>query len=249
MEDFIVGFLVKTIAYGGGGAVIAFFIFKHLGKSWIENKFSKSLEDFKHKQHVEIQRLRIEIDSTLSGTIKLQEREFETIPEAWRLLDVAYGYVGAFVSPGQEYPNLDQMNEAELEEFLESSELLDSQKAKIRSARNKVDEYIELIFFHHLHKVKVACSKLEIYVSQNGIFFPKNMKENFDTIVEKLHSAFITKAVGQEAKDWKFAHKAYDEVTKEIKPFRKAIEDEIYERLHSHGISTAPGYNENKSTE
>ena len=43
MSEEILKFMVSVVAYGGGGAVIAYVLFIFLGKKWIENKFSQSL--------------------------------------------------------------------------------------------------------------------------------------------------------------------------------------------------------------
>ena len=68
-------FLGKIVSYGGGAAVISYFIFQFLGKSWIESKFAERLDQLKHQHALELLRLRIEIDSLLSGVLKLQERD------------------------------------------------------------------------------------------------------------------------------------------------------------------------------
>jgi hypothetical protein len=78
----IIAFFVEMIAYGGTAAAIGYAVFHFLGKKWIENKFEKDLTEHKHLQNVELQRLRIELDSLLSGAIKLQDREFEILPVA-----------------------------------------------------------------------------------------------------------------------------------------------------------------------
>ena len=108
-------FLGEIVAYGGGAAVIAYFVFQFLGKTWIENKFAQKLDQNRHQQALELQRLRIEIDSMLSGVLKIQEKEFETLPEAWQKLDDAYSQVSSLVSPMQLFPNIDIMNSAQLE--------------------------------------------------------------------------------------------------------------------------------------
>ena len=117
---------------------VPWYLFRYLGKSWIESKFSERLEQFKHQQAIEIQRLRVKIDSTLSGVLKIQEKEFETLPEAWSKLDEAYGHVTALVSPLQQYPNLDGMTPARLNEFLDESELFGTQKDEIRQSSAKL---------------------------------------------------------------------------------------------------------------
>lgn len=249
MSDQILKILGEIFLIGGGvagAAGIAYLIFQQLGKSWIESKFSERLEQFKHQQALEIQRLRIEIDSTLSGVLKIQEKEFETLPEAWRKLDEANNQVTALVSPYQQYPDLNRMSSAQLEEFLAKSELFETQKAEIRESRDKVQAYQESIFWHKLFQVKMACSDLDIYVVRYGIFFPPTLKEKFDIIVEKLKSAVSDKEIGKEMQDYKIETEGWKKIKNEIKPLFKAIESDIHARLRSHsktGMST-PGQNQ-----
>jgi hypothetical protein len=235
VSDPILRFLGEVVAYGGGAAVIAYLVFQFLGKSWIENKFAQRLEQHKHQQALEIQRLRVEIDSMLNGVLRIQEKEFETLPEAWRKLDEAYGRVSALTSPGQQYPNLDGMTSARLEEFLESSELFNTQKDDIRQSQEKVNTYQEAIFWHRLHAVKQACADLHNYVARYGIFFPPDLKDKFTRVSEELWSALTYKAVGHEAKDYKLQSEGWKKIKADIDPLYKAIELDIHARLHSHG--------------
>lgn len=235
MYDQILRFLGEIIVYGSGVVGIAFLIFRYLGKSWIENKFSERLEQFKHQQTIEIQRLRVEIDSTLSGILKIQEKEFETLPEAWSKLDEAYGHVAALVSPLQQYPNLDGMTEARLIEFLDETNLRKTEKDEILQSNEKSNRYQRIIFWHRLHQVNLACCELDKYVVRYGIFFPPNLKEKFNKIVKELNSAVRDKAIGQEANDFKLQHEGWNKIKGEIDPLFQAIEGEVHARLQSHG--------------
>jgi len=231
----ILRFIGEVVVYGGGAAAIAYLVFQFLGKSWIENKFAQKLEQYKHQQALELQRLRMEIDSMLSGALKIQEKEFETLPEAWRKLDEAYGRVSALVSPAQEYPGLDRMNAVQLEEFLGGSELLESQKQVIRESSEKVDAYREAIFRHRLHAVKKSCADLHNYVVQYGIFFPPPIKDKFTKASEELWSAVSYKQVGQEAKDYKMQNEGWKKIKADIDPLYRALESDVHTRLQSHG--------------
>ena len=159
------------------------------------------------------------------------------MPDAWHKLDEAYGHVSALVSPVQQYLNLDGMTPARLEEFLESSELFNTQKEAVRQSGNKVDTYQEEIFWHRLHTVKQACVDLNNYVARNGIFFPPELKEKFSKVTEELWAAVNSKAVGHEAKDYKVQNEGWQRVKAVIDPLYKAIESDIHARLHSHGRS------------
>lgn len=238
MSNTVAVFLVEMLAYGGGAAVVAYALFQLLGKSWLENRFKEQLEKYKHQQALEVQRLRVEIDSLLSGTIKLQEREFEILPKAWQKLDEAHGLVTWLVSPLQSYPDLDRMNAQELSEFFASSELSDSERTRIASADKRTPVFIDIIFWHRLSRVRKAVGELRDFTAANGIFLPVGLKENLSKAVDLLWSALTSKQVGIEAKDYKLQTQGWERVQNEVEPLYKTIESAIQKRLASHGRPT-----------
>ena len=58
MEELVLGFIGKVLAYGGGGALVAYFLFKFLGKNWIENKFKEKLETIRKARKRALKKLR-----------------------------------------------------------------------------------------------------------------------------------------------------------------------------------------------
>lgn len=233
--DVIFSLLGQIIAYGGGGAVIGFFLFKYLGQAWIENKFKERLEQARHEQALEIQRLRVEIDSLLSGAIKLQDRDFEVLPTAWAKLYEANAQIISLVSPMQQYADVDRMNDVQLDEFLEKTEFTPSQQDEVRKAHRKSDVYMDIVFWYKLHKAKVAFSDLQEYLARNGIFLDEEIKEKMEQICQTLWSAVVSKEVGYEAKDWKMQSEGWDKIKQETDPLFKEIEKYIQDKLQSHG--------------
>jgi len=235
--DEITQFIIRLAAYGGGSAAIAYLIFRHLGQSWIENKFSQRLEEFKHQQALEIQRMRIEIDSTLSGVLKIQEKEFEVLPVAWDKLYNAFAELTSLATPFQEYPDLDQMSQERLEEFLDKSELLNSEKSELRSGSQKTSKYIEVIFWHRLNRVIRGCNDFNSYIRRYGIFLPEPLKEKFNRISKELRMALLPMKLGGGDKKFKEMHEAWTTVEKTIQPLFDEIERNISARLGSHGVN------------
>jgi len=225
----------EMIAYGGGGAAIAYLIFQFLGKSWIENKFSERMEQMRHDQALELQRLKVEIDSLLSGAIKLQEKEFEVLPAAWEKLDEAHGLISWLVSPMQTYADVDRMTEEQLNEFLEGTDFTESQKEEVKNSYNKGDTYRDILFWHRLHKVKQAFGDLQRYVARNGIFLEAELKDKLSKISDTLWSAIVSKEVGHEVKDWKMQNEGWKKIKEETEPLYKEIEEYIHNRLQAHG--------------
>lgn len=231
----VLSIIGHIIAYGGGSAAIAYLIFQFLSKKWIENQFEKQLEEFKHKKNIEIERLRLEINSMLSRAIKLQEKEFETLPEAWNKLTVAAGWVSKLTALLQNWPKLDRISVGELEEFLEKSELTKTQKDKICQADRgqKLNAYVDIMFWINSNKSVNAIIDYRNYISQNCIFFTSTLKEKFTKMGEELNRIIITKQLGYEGKEFKMQGEAHDKMEKIIFPLLEEIKDEIHNRLHS----------------
>lgn len=232
--DAVVSFLLQILVYGGGSAGVAYLLFQWLGKTWIENKFAQRLDQLRHQQALELQRLRVEIDAMLSGALKLQEKEFSVLPEAWAKLDEAHGLVSWLISPMQQYANVGRMNAAQLEEFLARTEFSDSEKDEVRNAGNKDQTYQYILFWHRLHKVKKAFGDLQAFVARNGIFLPPDLEKRFSNISEMLASAIVSKEVGHEARDWTIQTEGWTKVQEEAEPLYQEIKAEIQARLQSH---------------
>lgn len=146
----------KVLAAGGGASVVLYFVFQHLGKSWIENKFERHLQQLKHDHALELQRLRGKIDAMLNATSQLQSIEFREIPKSWELLNEAYNRISSLVAAFQQYTDLNRMSEQELEEFFVNSEMSPSEIASISKAGNKTNEYIKYKDWKRLNEAKRA---------------------------------------------------------------------------------------------
>lgn len=236
MADAIFQFVGEMVVAGGGGAVVALLLFRWLGKTWIENKFAERLEQLKHDQNVVVARLRVEIESMLSGALKFQEREFEVLPGVWDKLDAAFTNVSWLVSPLQMSVDVRRMNDVQLEEQLASEEWSESQKQEVRDAqksdRDKV--YSDIQFWYKLNRVKRAFGDFQKYKASNAIFFPLELKEKLEAIEKVLWSAITATQVGKEAEDFKLQNQGWTKVSEEAGVLRSAIELDIRRRLESH---------------
>lgn len=129
-----------------GSSAISFAIFKFLGTAWLENKFKKNLEQLRHEQTKEVQRLQMKIDSMLNGTLRLQEKEFEVLPDVWEKLDEACSLAESFVIPLQSYADVNGMSDEQLEEFLVEIKFSPVQIAEIRGASDRAKDFQGKIF-------------------------------------------------------------------------------------------------------
>ncbi len=200
---------------------LAVAIFKLWGERWLHNRFDKNLEDHKAK-----------INSMFSRISKIHEKEFEVLPTSWVKLQDALGVVSAITNPWKECPDLNRMNEEQLNGFLKKSRLRDDQKNAIIKEDDKTKYYRDAIFWHDVDAARKAVSDFHNYLHYNKIFLTSDIFELYRKIDDLLYEAIVEQEVGTEAKDSKMKLKYYRNTKKEIEPLVKEIESLVQERLH-----------------
>lgn len=236
MEQTIVIFIGKAVAYGFCGASAAYAIFRFLGKKWIENKFAERLETYKNKLQKELENTRYEINALFSRVTKIHEKEFEVLPEAWHKMHNALGSASQFVSYTRDYPDLNHMNSQALEEFLEKSPLHRFEKQELLQASDKISYYEKIKFWYDLREVEEAFRDFHNYIIKNKIFLTPDLQERFTEIDNVMGSAILERKVGHEAKDREMWVSAYEKIEKEVNPIIDVIEKLVQSRLHYHEV-------------
>jgi hypothetical protein len=174
------------VATGATLSAIVFGLFRFFGERWLASKFEERLEAFRHAQQKELEQLRFRINALMDRTVKLHQKEFEVVPEAWGRLIEAYNAVKVFTSPFQSYPNVNQMNDEQLEEFLSDAPLENWQKSELRASSDKVAYYMKAVFHHRLAGCRDACRDHHVYVLKNGIFMPPEIRSKFNEIEDLI---------------------------------------------------------------
>lgn len=231
MEDAVLEFLGKIVAYGGGAAVIAYGIFRFLGEKWLENKFAQQLENLRHEKAKELEDIRYRINAQFSRVTKIHEKEFEVLPQAWSKLIEALAHVSVAVSPMQSYPDLDAMSAPAMDSFLSKCELEDHEKAELKASHDKLKYYSDKMFWYRLRDVKNRCRDFHTFIQKNSIFLSEDLRENFRKIDDLMWECIVDREVGHEAKDHKMWMAANKRVKEEAEPLRKNIESLVQERL------------------
>ncbi|HBP0074229.1 hypothetical protein ACEOIM_12580 [Pseudomonas aeruginosa] len=226
----------KVILYGGGSSAISFAIFKFLGTAWLENKFKKNLEQLRHEQTKEVQRLQMKIDSMLNGTLRLQEKEFEVLPDVWEKLDEACSLAESFVIPLQSYADVNGMSDEQLEEFLVEIKFSPVQIAEIRGASDRAKDFQGKVFFRRRNEARKALLEFNRVVERGGIFFPVELKGKLARLTSSINSVLVGMEVGQEAEDNKMKRDAWEEYKSDVQPLRAEVERDIQARLQFHSL-------------
>jgi hypothetical protein len=177
--------LALGVTISGLGAII-YWLFKLLAEKWLNAKFEERLSAYKHAQQKELEQLRFEISALLDRTVKLHQREFDVLPEAWSLLTDAFSITRPIGLGVAIAPNINTMTAAQFDYFLEKIPLVTWQKEELRAATDRGRYYLDAISWHDLNRAHDACGKFHVYLLKNGIFIPPAIKEKFSDMDDLL---------------------------------------------------------------
>jgi len=230
--DKIFSFLGQVIIFGGGSVGVAYLVFTYLGKKWIDNKFEKRLTKFDHELNLQIEQYKFEINSLFNRISKIHEKEFEVLPTMWLKLVEAMGKVSQLTDPSQQYPELNKMSKAEIEELLSEINLYDSQKDKIRNAKDKTKNYTKSIFLLNLVEANTFVYDFHNYLIFNKIFLSHDLFEKFSQIDLLLRNSLMELEIPEGTEDDIRLLETFSKITDGSKELIKEIEYQIQKRLH-----------------
>ncbi len=173
---------------------MAYLAFKALGESWLDSKFAEKLEAFRHEKSVELARMRVEIDSSLDSAIRLQEKRFNAVSEAWRLLQEAYGASVAFVSPLQSYPDVMRYDEEELEEVMNLYEVTPMSKRYIINSGDRQKDFQDTIDRKRMNEMNNTINAFNNSVYLNAIFYKDDDYQELLWLSKRLREVWHQKS-------------------------------------------------------
>lgn len=188
------------MAAGGGGAVIAWAIFAKFGDRWLEHRFAKRLEAFKHEEAKELEHLRHQITSLFSRISKIHEKEFEVLPTAFLYLHKAYGACFALSSALQQFPALNRMGDSHFAEFVEACRLPAFRKQELRTLQGADrDEYYQRwIFWTDIAEAKSLQKDFRNFLVMNRIFMTENLRKQFTEIDRLIFSVLTAQEIDRQ---------------------------------------------------
>lgn len=219
------------ILAGGGLSLIVYQVFKHLATKWLDARFDQRLQALKHQQDREIEELRFKISALLDRTVKLHQREFEVLPEAWSRLNDAFWNVRSFVHPMQSYPDIDRMNPDQFESFVAGCRLEEWQKKELRTASDRNRVYQRQIFWHNLNDAKTKAREAHTYLLKFGIFIDDSIRSGFTTLDDMIWNALTEHQTNEEHEVRPRERKSIRKLVDEGKAQMKELERTVHQRL------------------
>lgn len=217
-----------------GGGTVALAVCAFFGRKWVEHRFNTLVNNHRHAQEKEIQRLRIEIESLLSGALMIQQKEFEILPKVWDSFNNTYRHIRGFTVPFMQVANLDTLGSQALEEFLAGTKLTASQKEQVMASDHKISTYEDMAFWYKLRDMRVLYTEFYGHLSEGSIFFPHPIKEQLFKAAGIMHKILNKMDVGKQRPAPEINFSAWKNVEEELDPIHKLIGELIHYQLRSH---------------
>ena len=229
----IIDFLARLFVIGGVSVGVFWVVFQKAVERWVDGHFAKRQKEFEHELAKDLQRLKVKMDTVIQGALRLQEREFKLLPEAWEKISEAFGLTMWLAAPFQQFPSVQGLTESELDEYLSKSDYLESQKEKIKGAdwreQNKIVQQIEV----RKRRVKVhnAIAEADKFIKVNGVFLPLDILKQLTDLKDKTWSCLVAHEVGTDHDNYKMVNEGWQKLKDEGEPLHNAVEMAIRTRL------------------
>jgi len=222
--DQIFGVFGQLILAGGGGAAIAWILFKKFGENWISHQFAKDLEAAK-----------AEISLLVARRMRLHDKEYEVFPEIWSRLVNASNRLSASIISLKEMPDFSKMSDEDIGEWVERSDLTGEEKSFFLGEGDKIKALDRIIDIRGIRDAGLSYYEFREYLQNNRIFLHPEIKDKFDRIESLLRKSWAARKTdfnhrGETGKT-DFLMKAFDTFEKEVRPLMNEIESLVQAKL------------------
>ena len=177
---------------------MAYGLFIWFGKSWIEQRFRQQIELMKHHQQKEVETLRQAINTQFSRISKVHTKEFEVLPETWKLMHEAYGAAINLVRSVKTIPEFATMQDAEFRQFVRETTLSPATKKKFLTANDRPKFYLNEVYSADLQKADDTIRAFNNYIIVNSVFMTRDLQEKFKSLNKSMQDAIINYRYGKE---------------------------------------------------
>ena len=184
-------FVASVLTAAGGSAALSLGIARAFGSKWLEHRFNARLEALKHDHNTEVEHLRFRIAGLLDRSTKLNQREFEVLPNVWAKIGEAHHRLLSLIAIWQQGADLSHMGSAQFESFIQECSLKDWQKDELRAqtSQQRNTYYSKAMSWHELHKTVVATAAMNNAVSESSIYIHPDAYDRIKAFVDRLNRA------------------------------------------------------------
>jgi hypothetical protein len=184
------------------GVILAFFGLApaKLGERLLGHYLDQRLSSVRHEQNAKIEELKAQLAHLSDRGTRSNEREYNALMAVWDKFVEAYLSTHTCIVSFIQHPDLNRLDNDEINAFLSSEEMSDRQRQAIFSASDKNKAYSDVVQIRQINRALKDTFDTRILLRKQDIFIPKALS---DIIVQSLD--LFTKA--QVQRQMEFQHR------------------------------------------
>lgn len=214
---------LTILTAGGGGAVVAFTLFRFLGKAWLESKFAAQLESFRSEKAKEFEQFRSDLDGLKKSQERYRTQQLEGIESIWIDLKDAQTRVLATVSMIQSYPDIRWAEDERRKAVFDRYELEEWQVRSIMQADDQQDELRGILDRKRFAEAGQAFARLDTTTRRFELFFDEGDFQEIRQVLDKLHDVLVHREIYLEVDGNSERRKAWELYDQEFIPMSKEL--------------------------
>ncbi len=154
------------------------------------------------------------------------EHQEQVIDQLWKSIQIAIERASILTTIYKRYPNLQSFSDDELDEFLQSSFLPESQKKELLRSSDRDQYYQNARFWYDLNNARQALYELDVLLRREKIYIPKEVVKLTTDLVATLNSLFNSCEIWHEFAEPQLITQAQEEIN-QCQELVSRIEDSL----------------------
>jgi hypothetical protein len=158
--------------------------------SFIKHDQDIILTELRHTYEQEIESLKADLSHYMDRSKLSNEREYQAMIATWEVFITAFNLTRACVVSFQSLPDLNNMEERDLENFLDSIKILPLDREYIRNSRDKNSAYSRVEANRILNEAQTANWNAREVLIKQSVFIPEFIEKKFDESLSTLRNVW-----------------------------------------------------------
>lgn len=160
-----------------------------LGDGFLNHFFDRKLAAQRHDYETQVEKLRASLAHLGDRGIRSNEREFEALTSSWERFVDAWLSTNACAMEVVQYPDLNGATDEEVENFLASSDLSESQRRRVYASPDRNHALLRFLKINQILHARNEIFDARSILRKQGVFIPVDLQVQYEKALDILAGA------------------------------------------------------------
>lgn len=181
----VAGVLVGVVSLAG----FLKYVVKYTITKWLDNRFEIRIQKMQHDNELQIKKIEVQLNAKLDRETKINQKDFEIIPEMWVKISEAFRLVNDLNFSIRQQPDLNILNDLEMTELIEICQMSKSEQDAILSSLDKNRAFSQWQDKQKFIEASNAHRDSFLYLTRNSIILDAELKAKISQLQRLMFAA------------------------------------------------------------